>query len=43
MFLQSLKEKLIIYSEHRVEIDERLKCLEAEQNQAKDELRTLQG
>ncbi|KAG7551735.1 hypothetical protein ISN45_Aa06g023820 [Arabidopsis thaliana x Arabidopsis arenosa] len=42
-FTESLKEKLIKYSEDRVEVDERLKCLEAEQNQAKEELSTLQA
>ncbi|XP_019097222.1 PREDICTED: uncharacterized protein LOC104770816 isoform X1 [Camelina sativa] len=42
-FTESLKEKLIRYSEHRVEVDERLKCLEAELNQAKEEFNTLQA
>ncbi|EFH50441.1 hypothetical protein ARALYDRAFT_351449 [Arabidopsis lyrata subsp. lyrata] len=42
-FTESLKEKLIRYSEDIVEVDERLKCLEAEQNQAKEELSTLQA
>ncbi|VYS67775.1 unnamed protein product [Arabidopsis thaliana] len=42
-FTESFQENLIGYSEHRVEIDERLNCLEAEQNQAKEELRTLQA
>lgn len=41
--LQNLKEKLIRYSEHSVEVDNRLICLEAEQEQAEQELKTLQG
>ncbi|XP_023635760.1 uncharacterized protein LOC17884597 [Capsella rubella] len=42
-FTELLKEKLIRYSEHRVEVEERLKCLEDEQNHAKEELNTLQA
>lgn len=41
--LQSLKQKLSTYKAQQEEIDERLKCLEAEQEQAEQELITLQG
>lgn len=42
-FLQCLKEKLNRYREQRVDVDERLKFLESEQEQAEEELNTLQG
>lgn len=41
--LQSLKQELSTYKGKQEEIDERLKCLVAEQEQADQELITLQG
>uniref|UniRef100_A0A1J3I4J6 Protein DEFECTIVE IN MERISTEM SILENCING 3 n=2 Tax=Noccaea caerulescens TaxID=107243 RepID=A0A1J3I4J6_NOCCA len=42
-FTESLKQKLDIYGAQKMKIDERLKCLEAEQGQAEQELSTLQA
>ncbi|CAA7023350.1 unnamed protein product [Microthlaspi erraticum] len=42
-FAESLKQKLDTYGERKMKIDERLKCLEAEQGQAEQELSTLQA
>ena len=41
--LQSLKQELSTYEAQQEEIDERIKCLEAEQEQDEQELITLQG
>ncbi|XP_024006711.1 uncharacterized protein LOC18011562 isoform X2 [Eutrema salsugineum] len=40
-YTERLKQKISIYGEHQVEIEERLKYLEAEQEQAEQELTTL--
>lgn len=41
--LQSLKQELSTYEAQREVTDERLKCLEAEQEQVEQELITFQG